>query len=165
MPQTTLARIAGRCAYVSGVLSIFGIVFLFVFFAVGEPWGTLNDIVIVPQYLLALPIAVALHQLLRSRAPLLSLVAILVGIIGILAVTVLQLLLISRVLTFAQQGLPVSLAIFLGVGGWILIVGYLGRTTGTLRHSLLLAVLGWSGFGYPIWAFGLGRQLLAASRN
>ncbi len=141
------------------------IALLVAFFAVGGRFGTLNDIAIVMQYLLALPIPIAIHQLIRARAQLLSTVAMLVGIVGILAVALLQLLLIVGILSFAHQFVPINLALFLGVGGWMLLVGYLGHTTHVVRHSIVLGILGWTYLGYPVWAFGMGRQLLSGSRN
>jgi hypothetical protein len=52
------------------------------------------------------------------------------------------------------------------LGGWGLppITGYLGRTMQVLPHSMLMSILGWTYFGYPIWAFWLGGRLRAEIR-
>ena len=43
-----LLRIAAWCAYVSGIVSIFGILFLVAFFGgVGGRFGTLNDVAVI----------------------------------------------------------------------------------------------------------------------
>ena len=155
-----LVRVAGWCAYASGIVSIFGIVFLVAFFTTSiGPMGTLNDIAVVIQYGLMLPIALALHQLLRLRGPTLSLVALLLGVAGMAAVIVLQILLVTDVLRFAQQIGMVSVG-FLVVLGWFVIIWHMGRSTGKLRSSMLLHVLAGLYFGYPVWAFSLGRRLL-----
>ena len=154
-----LTRTAVYCAYSSGVVSIFGIVFLVAFFTtfIG-PLGTLNDIAVVIQYLLMLPIAFALHQVLRSHEPTLSLIALLTGVTGMVAVIVLQVLLVVDVLPFEQQIGMVS-AGFLVVLAWFVMVRYLGHSTVKLPKSMLLHVLAGLYFGYPLWAFSLARRL------
>ena len=152
-----LVRVAVWCAYASGIVSIFGIVFLVAFFTtfIG-PLGTLNDIAVIIQYGLLLPIALALHQVLRLHGPTLSLVALVLGIAGMVAVVVLQILLVAEVLPFAQQIGMVSVG-FLVVLGWFMIIWHLGRSTGKLPSSMLLHVLaGLSSFGgLPFIQFGL----------
>jgi len=150
---------AGWTAYASGLASIVQLALLGLFYARGEPFGTLNDAVVVVQYLLALPLILALHLLVHRRGQLLSTVALVLGIGGILAIAVLQILLIARVLSFAQQVGPVSAAIWLLFGGSILITGYLGRRLSVLPDSLRMSILGWTFVGYPIWAFWLGGRL------
>ncbi len=162
VPQSEwLVRVATWCAYASGTVSIFGIAFLVVFFTTFiEPIGTLNDIAVFIQYGLMLPIAIALHQLLRTRGPALSVVALVLGTAGMLAVIVLQILLVTGVLPFAQQIGMVSVG-FLVVLGWFMIIRHLGRSTGKLPSSMLLHILAGLYFGYPVWAFSLGRRLRA----
>ncbi len=121
--------------------------------------GWLNDVFVLIQYALALPIAVVLHRLLRRHNPSLSLAAMVVGIGGMLAIVVLQFLLVVDALTFAQQVVPVTIAILV-VGLWLVITGYLARSTGRLPHSLRMSLVAVPYFGYPIWAFWLGRHLL-----
>ena len=154
-----LTRGAAWCAYASGGVSFFGIVFLVAFFTtfIG-PLGTLNDIAVAIQYAFMLPIALALHGLVRPYGPVLSLVALLLGVAGIFAVIVLQILLVTGVLLFEQQ---VGMVIVgsLVVLAWFVITGHLGRSTGKLPNSMLLHVLAGLYFGYPVWAFSLGRRL------
>jgi hypothetical protein len=156
-----LNQIAGWAAYASGAVSAVGVVFLIAMFAVGGPFGHLNDICVLIQYLLALPIPVALHQILRFRAPVLSRLTMVIGIVGMLAVIFLQYLLVAGVLSFAEQGGPVTFAMLVVVGAWLVITGYLGRSTGKLPHSLLMSIIAVPYFGYPAWAFWLGRHLLS----
>ena len=158
-----LLYVAIWCCYASGLVSIFGIAFLVAFFTtfIG-PLGTLNDIAVVIQYLLMLPLALALHQMLRPSGPTLSLVALLLGIPGMVAVVALQLLFVTGVLPYAQYIVLVS-AGFLVVLGWFLMVRLLGQFTGVLPRSILLHILAGLYFGYPFWAFSLARRLRAHS--
>ncbi len=133
------------------------------FFMRGEPFGKLNDAAIVIQYALALPLVLALHGLLRSQSQRLSIAALLLGVIGIAAIAILQVLLIVRVLSFAQEVLPVCAALFLIFGGWLLITGHLARSLPNLPRSMVMCFVGWTYLGYPIWAFWLARRLVATS--
>ncbi|MBI5829064.1 MAG: hypothetical protein HZB20_05890 [Chloroflexi bacterium] len=78
-----------------------------------------------------------------------------------LVVVALQLALIFRVLTFQQQAVWVSLAIFVGVGSWLMITGLVARSTGRLPNSVVMSAVAVPYLGYPVWAFWLGRCLLS----
>ena len=154
-----LTRLGAWSARVSGTVAAIGLVLWFARFAFpGGPVGWLNDVLVMLQYTLALPIALALHTLIRPHHPRLSLAALVVGIAGLLAVVVLQFLLIIRALTFSQQVVPVTIAILV-VGVWLVITGHLGRSTGLLPHGLRMSLLAVPYFGYPIWALWLARTL------
>jgi hypothetical protein len=155
-------RSATWFAYASGAVSIVQLALLVLFYALGGPFGTLNDGAIVLQYLLAVPVMLALHRLLHPRAARASTIALMLGILGVLAISVLQVLLIVGVMPFAVQVGPVTAALFLLFGGWLLIAGYLGRSLPFLRPSLLMSIVGWTYLGYPVWAFWLGRRLRSA---
>ena len=160
-------HIAGSLAVVSGILSAVGVVLLiamFVLFAtpykeLGLRVGLLNDICVALQYLLTIPIALALYQVLRVYQPGLVRAATILGIVSMLLVFGLQLLLIFKLLTFERQVVWVSLAMILGVGSWLVITGILARSTGRLPNSVLMSVLAVPYVGYPLWAFWLGQIL------
>ena len=86
--------------------------------------------------------------------------ALLLGVAGMLAVIVLQILLVTGLLPFAQQ-IGMVIVGFLVVLGWFVIMGYLGRSTNKLPNSMLSHILAGLYFGYPVWAFSLGRRLRA----
>ncbi len=153
-----MVRVAALCAYASGIVSIFGIVFLVALFILGDPFGRANDIAVIVQYSLMLPIAIALYQILRQYNHNLSLAALLIGNPGMLAVIVLQTLLVTGVLPFSTQIVLVVIA-FLVVLVWFIMTGYLARFTDKLPNSMLLHVLAGLYIGYPIWAFSVGRRL------
>lgn len=157
-PSAGLIKAAAWSAYGSGIASIFGIAFLFAFFVLGAPTGRLNDIAVIVQYLLMLPITLALFQILRPYHPNLSLAALLIGIPGMLAVIILQLLLVTDILPFASQIVPVVVA-FLVVLVWFIINGLPGRSSEKMPGGMLLHVLAGLYIGYPIWAFSVGRRL------
>jgi hypothetical protein len=153
---------------VSGIISAIGVVFLiamFVLFAtplktLGLTFGMLNDICVALQYLLTIPIALALYRILLLHNPTLIRIATIVGIMAMLMVIVLQLALIFGVLTFQQQVGWVSLAMIVGVGSWLVITGVVAQSTGRLPNSVVMSAVAVPYFGYPVWAFWLGRRLL-----
>ena len=172
IPQTVTSiseiHFVGVIAFVTGVISAIGVVLLiamFVLFAtpqkeLGNRVGLLNDVCVALQYLLTIPIALALYRILSVYNPLLIRIATTIGIVSMLIVFGLQLMLIFKVLTFEQQVLWVSLAMILGVGSWLVVTGLVARSTGRLPNSLLMSAIAVPYFGYPLWAFWIGLQLL-----
>lgn len=159
-----LIRLAGWCAYASAVVSVFGIVFLVVFFTLGGVFGPLNDIAVIVQYVLMLPIASALHQLLKPYGRGLSTLGTLIGTVGMLGVVVLQVLLVTGLLPFSRQILMVIPA-FLVVLAWFVVTAILARRRDLRPNSLLLAALAGLYIGYPFWGCALGRSLLSWWRD
>jgi len=162
---------AGWSAYMGAVVSAFGIAFLVLlyvgFFTGAEgllKFGPLNDICIIIQYVLALPIVVAFHRLLSPQSPRLSLFAMLVAQVGILGVVVFQSLLITGVMTFLEQVAYASTSMLI-VGVWIAITGFLGRRLGLLNISVGPIILGALYVGYPLWAYRVGQRLLLENRT
>ena len=164
----TPIQIAGSIAVLSGIVSAIGVVLLIAMFILfATPYkelalsvGYLNDICVALQYLLAIPIALVLRQILQVYQPDLIRIATIVGIVSMVLVFGLQLLLIFKVLTFEKQVVWVSLAMILGVGSWLIITGIVARSTGRMPNSVLMSVLAVPYIGYPLWAFWLGRLLL-----
>jgi hypothetical protein len=168
VPTDPLIRAAGGFAIVSGIVSAIGVVCLFTMFALfatpnrsmALTFGMVNDICIATQYLLTIPIALALYRILLSYNPGLIRVATVVGIAAMIAVILLQLALVFGVMTFEQQVVWVSLAMIVGVGAWLVITGLVARSTGRLPNSLLMSGLAVPYVGYAVWAFWLGQHLL-----
>jgi hypothetical protein len=163
---------AGRIAILSGIVAAVGVVFLILFYvlffatslkATGQTFGWLNDICVGVQYLLAIPLALSLRRVLRPYAPALVDSTTIVGVASMLVVTALQTALVLGLLTFEQQVLWVSLALVVGVGFWLVITGLVARSTKSFPNSLRISLLAVPYFGYPIWAFWLGRNLLRSS--
>jgi hypothetical protein len=164
----TLIRAGGSFAILSGIVSALGIIFLiamFIFFAtpnksLGETFGMLNDICVALQYLLAIPVALALDQILQPYNPGLIRFATLLGILMMLMVIGLQLALIFGVIPFERQVGWVTLAMIVGVGSWLMMTGLVARSTGRFPHSVLMSGIAVPYLGFPVWAFWLGWLLL-----
>ena len=162
-------HVAGRIAKISGAISAVGIVFFIGLYALywtpfkelGLTFGLINDICVTIQYLLTIPIALALYRILVANNPTLIRIATAVGLAGLASTVGLQLLCIFGVLTFEQQIPWIALAIVVGVGSWLVITGLVARSTDRLPKSVLMSVLAVPYFGYPLWAFWLGRRLSA----
>ena len=152
------------CSFLSGIAAAFGLIFLFIFYSdinTRGHFGTLNDIAVTVQYILMLPIAVALYQQLRPINSTRARTNLTIGLAGMLAVIILQLLLILEVIPFYAQIGPVIIA-FLVVLAWFLMNRALGRVSDILPKGLPLTILAGLVFGYPIWSYRLGRNLLAS---
>ncbi len=166
-PTMTVRRLMGRTAYASGIVSAVGVAFLIAMFASfaagarspGLVFGWINDALAVVWGLLALPLPVALHALVRPRASVLNGLAMVVGIGAIAAIMILQSLLVVGALTFEEEIGPVSIA-FLVLALWLVMAGYLGSSSGTLPHGVRMGLIAATYVGYPIWSFWLGRHLL-----
>jgi hypothetical protein len=167
-PTNLSTRSIGTLAIINGIISTIGVVCLitmFVLFAtpftdLALTFGLVNDICVAIQYLLTIPIALALYRILLPYNPALIRNTTIFGVLMMLAVIGLQLLLIFRIVPFEQQVLWVTPAMLLGVGAWLVITGWVARSTGKLPQSVLMSILAVPYLGYPIWAFWLGRHLL-----
>jgi hypothetical protein len=176
----------GWSAYLSAAANILGFITLVAFFAVGDPFGVINDLTTVILALSMVPLAFGLHELHRRTAPRLSLGAFAIGVIAMAAAAVLSALL---VLGLVELGLTlVATPVAFGViGVWLMLNSCLGRSNETLPTGLIwigivagaafvLVIVGFILGGqqhplaavggltavicYPIWAVWFGRLLL-----
>jgi hypothetical protein len=129
---------AGWSAYVSAIATIVTFISAILFFSLGQPFGTINDIASVFQVVFMLPLALVLYRLFSSHNQNLSFLATALGIGGILVAGAIQSLLILGTITFQQsaEAFPSGTAI----GGWLILSSYLG-----LSSQLLPRGLGWAG--------------------
>lgn len=179
---------AGWCAYVSAAATIVTFVSAVLFFTLGQPFGTLNDVASVVQLIFMLPLVLILYQIFRPHSQSLSFLAAALGMSGMLVVGTVQSLLVVGVITYLQTVpfVPFGSAI----GGWLILSGYLSLSSGLLPRGLawagLLAGVGYivtvAGFtlgsyqspafyaggllmviSYSTWAFWLGRVFVAGN--
>jgi hypothetical protein len=180
-------RFAGWSAYLGAAATIIGFVTLILFFSVGQPFGTINDVSSIVIALATLPVLFALHKHHRASAPLLSLGALIIGVVSSLVAALLQTLFVvkaisidpsSKIVTVAFGVFGISLAIFnylaysnksfsahLASWGIVAGAGYalvaLGFLLGGQDHPLTyiggLAAI----VAYPIWTIWYGKLLLA----
>lgn len=161
-------RLTGWSAIASGVIGIIAVTSLMAFFAVetpqvrstgnptvSSPLGTTSDIALMLQALLMLPVAVALHARGRQRSPGLSRVALGLGVATLSTMVILQLLLVVKVLRFAQEGPPFTAAIGV-LGLWLIVVN--GSSSGALPRRITrtgsVAGIGFAVLAASFFAFG-----------
>jgi len=163
MKNFSVAPYVAWCTLLSGLIGLVGFIFLMLFYAIevpamleqgqltGDPqtFGTLNDASYIFVTLLLLPGALALFRATRTGSPTLSLLGLVVGILGLLAMAVVQVLFIPRILSDEQAGPLITISVGV-VGIWLLMVCIAARAAGILPRGLV-----WLGI-----AVGVGMLLL-----
>ncbi len=151
-------RRAGQWALVAGILGIIGLGALFTFFAVGPPFGLVNDILAIPGLLVLLPVGWTLHRIGSGPTTAWSRLAFGALLAGVASVAALQVALISGILSFQEQ-LPWVLATGGLLGLWYALGTYLAR--GMLPRGLVRLGLVTGGLivgGALLFWIGLGLQ-------
>ncbi len=153
-----LARYAGWSAVVSAIATVLGLVTLITFFALGQPWGTINDIFSVILAFSLLPVLLVLYQLHRQDAPVITLVMLVIGVLALLVAAVFQTLLIFGIIKYEQTAVIVPAAF--GLFGVALIVfNTVARAQGSLPDTLaLLGIAAGVSYVLVIVGFILGGQ-------
>lgn len=131
-------NLIGWSSIVGGGIAVVGFVSLLLLFTVGEPFGTINDVLAIPSGLLLLPLVVGLYRLSAADHPLPSLVAMLLGIAGFLTTMIGSILLLTNRIDFQLSLLPGIGGIGL-VGLWVLIGSITGLRSGALPRPLVWA--------------------------
>jgi hypothetical protein len=170
-------------AYLSALTTMLTAVTAFLFFAINERYGKLNDAVSVFQMIAMLPIAAALFTLMPENSRGLALLAAAVGGIGMLVATVLQAMLVAGSVSFEQtfntvlttggtiglwlvvsnallietEALPIGLAIVGMVAGAGYVLTMLAFRIGGQEHPLNYAGATLALLGYSAWSIWLGR--------
>ncbi|UCC64606.1 MAG: hypothetical protein JSV36_06040 [Anaerolineae bacterium] len=184
-----LLRYVGWATYASAAATLVTFVTGILFFTVGQPFGTIQDATSALQVFLMLPIAAVLLNWFRPDAPVLSTLATIVGVVGMLVAGVLQVLLVFRAVRF-ESTIGTGLAAGGVIGAWLVVINGLGLASGAFPNGLawsgivagggyVLLVIGfwlggqqhplfWGGslatvIGYVVWAMWLGRVLLSGA--
>jgi hypothetical protein len=153
-----LALYAGWSAIVSAMATVVGFVTLIIFFSVGQPWGTINDVASVILAFALLPVLLALYYLQRQNAPVITLGVLVIGGLALLVAAVFQLLLIFGVIKFQQTAVVVSTAFGL-FGASLVVYSALARAQGSLPNTLaLLGIIAGVGYVLVVVGFILGGQ-------
>lgn len=177
---------AGWSAYLSAFFTVLTFLTAMLFFARGQPFGTINDVSSVLQVLLMIPLALALYSLVPASMRMAGLLAVVLGVLGMLVSALGQSLLVFRRISFET-----SLKFFPAgavIGAWLLVtnlllliggifapgltwagmlagLGYALTVTGFLiggqKHPLFYLGGGVLVLSYPIWAIWLGGLLVA----
>ena len=183
MERSLVYRFAGWSACLSGFAAVLTLITVPIFIAVGLPYDLISSSAEIIWFALIIPIAIAFHQQLRSSAWLLSLIALVIGIVGLIYSTVVTFLLNFGSAGFGDSGIFLTATI----GFWFLMtsslflsnklqprgLSWLGILIGASYMMGLLGLLFMGSlimiFGihvlvvtllYPIWAIWTGRVLL-----
>lgn len=148
-----VGAVAGWSALVAAAATVVGAALLAVFFAKGQPWGTLNDIASIVLMLATIPVAVRVAQIEASTAPGRAEAAAAIGLAGMLAATAAQGALVLRLGSYRGL-LPYTLGAGAVVGAWYVLVGALGfggTMPGPLAALAVAAGIGYVAIGYGFW--------------
>ena len=148
-----LGAIAGWSALVAAAATVVGAVLLGLFFAKGQPWGTLNDLASIVLMLATIPVAIRLAQIEDATAPGLAGAVAAIGIVGMLGAAAAQAALVLRLGSYRGL-LPYTLGAGAIVGVWYVLVGGLGLAGRMPAPLAVLAVAAGAGFvaiGFGFW--------------
>lgn len=129
----------GWVAIATGVVSLLGALFLALFFAIGQPFGTLTDLLIAIAAILSGVMAWMTYSAFHTQSPQLSLFALLAASAGAIIVTVGSVLVISGVTGWYLAGLYMMAGNAL-IGLWLAALSYSAQHSNAWPHGL--AVLG-----------------------
>lgn len=129
------SHFVGWTAIIGGVVGVIGFVSLILLFVVGEPFGTLNDILSIPTAFLLLPLVVALYRLNAAEQSWLSLFALIAGLTGFISTAVGSVLLVSGRIDF-DQSLIYGIGGFGLIGLWALLNSVMGQSDHALPKAL-----------------------------
>ena len=141
-PALDLDPIGRRAAQAAVGLTIGSGTALAAFFAVGEPWGTLNDSLSIGLAWATVPIAVDLVR--RHPASRLLAIGGVVDLIGVATTTIYTSLLISRRMTFEDSLQPILTGQAL-IGTWLILAGASAWSDPASRRTSMLGITGGAG--------------------
>ena len=141
-PALDLDPIGRRAAQAAVGLTIGSATALAAFFAVGEPWGTLNDSLSICLAWATVPIAVDLVR--RHPVSRLLALGVVVDLIGVATTTIFTSLLISRRMTFEDSLQPILTGQAL-IGTWLILAGASAWLDPASRRASMLGITGGAG--------------------
>lgn len=141
-PTLDLDPIGRRAAKAAAGLTIGSATALAAFFAVGEPWGTLNDSLSICLAWATVPIAVDLVR--RHPASQLLALGVVGDMIGVATTTIFTSLLISRRMTFEDSLQPILTGQAL-IGTWLILAGASAWSDPASRRASMLGITGGAG--------------------
>ena len=189
MTDTTRVRRASRSATVVGVAGLAALVLIGLFFSIGQPFGTLNDLALLVMTLALGPVMLGFYEL-GGRTPLVPARLALGSSLGAIAFwSIAQAAMIAGLVSFdygnpATGAFGVEAVMVILIGGWLIgapllagpwlpaplrwfgagcgvgfVVFGIGQLLGGAYHPL--TILGGLGYqiAFPIWALLIGRLL------
>jgi hypothetical protein len=119
----------------TGTVGLLGFVFIILFFAAGQPFGTMNDFCIGLAAVMSLVVVWMLLPILHAQSPLLSRIAFVIAAIGAVLVVVGSALAIFGVKGWYLSGLYMAAGNAM-IGLWLLGLSYSGLKGSYLPHGL-----------------------------
>ena len=123
MTTGDFSPVIGWIAIATGIVGLLGLIFIILFFTVGQPFGTLNDICIGLMAILSVVFVWMIYPWHRAQSPLLSQVALVIAILGALLVMIGSVLAISGIKGWFLSGLYMA-AGYAMIGLWLLALNY-----------------------------------------
>jgi hypothetical protein len=123
MTNSFSLEMVGRVAIATGISGLLGLVFITLFFAVGQPFGTLNDIFIGLTAILSIVLAWMFYPSHHAQSPILSQLTIVIAIIGALVVVIGSVLTIAGITGWYLSGLYMAAGNAL-IGLWLIAINY-----------------------------------------
>ena len=130
-------ELIGWMAIAAGIAGLCGLVFIILFFSIGQPFGTLNDICIAIAAILSGVLAWMLYPVHHAQSPLLSQLALIIALVGTLVVAVGSALVIFGVTGWFLAGLYMAAGNAL-IGLWLLGLNYSAQHGNSWPHSLVI---------------------------
>jgi hypothetical protein len=121
----------------TGIVGLLGLVFIVLFFTVGQPFGTLNDVFIGLMAILSVVLVWMLYPWHHIQSPLLSQVALVIAMLGALLVLVGAVLSISGVRGWFLSGLYMAAGNGM-IGLWLLALNYSALRVNLFPQSLVI---------------------------
>ncbi len=141
-PVLDLDLVGRRAAQAAVGLTIGSGTALAAFFAVGEPWGTLNDSLSIGLAWATVPIAVDLAR--RHPASQLLALSVVADLIGVATMTIFTSLLIARRMTFEDSLQPILTGQAL-IGTWLILARAAAWPDPASRRASMLGITGGAG--------------------
>lgn len=127
----------GWIAIATGIAGLLGLAFIILFFTVGQPFGTLNDICIALTAILSVVLVWMLYPRHHAQSLLLSQVTLVIAMLGAILVMVGSALAISGVKGWFLSGLYMAAGNAL-IGLWLLGLNYSALRDNSLPHGLAI---------------------------
>lgn len=127
----------GWVAIATGIAGLLALVFIILFFTIGQPFGTLNDICIGLEAILTGVLAWMFYPQFLARFPHISQVVLVLAILGAIIVVVGSVLVISGTTGWYLAGLYMSAGNAL-IGLWLLGLNYSAGQSSSWPHGLVI---------------------------
>jgi len=127
----------GWVAIATGVIGVLALALIILFFSVGQPFGTLNDICIGLTAILSAVLAWVIYPQYHAQSPFLSRVTIIVALAGALVVAVGSVLVVFKITSWYLAGLYMAAGNAL-IGVWLLGLNYSAQHSRIWPQSLIV---------------------------